>query len=301
VPSYFCQKTLGSILMAGVPVVLYDYGPEDTCALGERLSAQPGDVVLRMNFFGLHSRLSTEGIDRDSVEIIDDHTHDPWSDWAYASDADWCVVSPRKTLPLPGGGVVWSPRRHRPPAPSPVTDARRIASLEKFVAMVLKGLYVQGIPLDRDIYGLLSERAEAHIACGEVSGMPDWISDLMASFPIEQWREQRRRNCATVSTVLKDVPWLRVVEADGGSGACQFSGVVLFDSRARRDFVRRELIRRRVSLPVLWTLDDAAVPGIPKKHRHFSNTLLNISCDARYDRAAVETVAELVQEIGHRA
>jgi hypothetical protein len=297
-PSYFCQEVMRGLLTAGLQVLLYDYGPEDTCPLGARIRAKPGDVVLRVNFFGLHDRLSTDGIDRNHVEILDDHTHDPWSDWAYTSDADWCVVSPRKTLPLPGGGVLWSPRRHPLPAPSPVTDARRIATFEKLTAMVLKGLYLQGHPLDREVHLRLNDAAEDHMEAGEVSGIPEWIGDLLKCFPVEEWREHRRNNCRAVSNVLKGLPWLKVLEADGGGRTCQFAGVVLFDSEERRDFVRQELRDRRIFLTALWELDDAAIPGIPEEHRRFSKTLLCIPCDARYDRATIEQVSGLIRDIG---
>jgi hypothetical protein len=69
-PSYFCQEVMRSLLTAGVQVVLYDYGPEDTYPLGARIRVEPGDVVLRMNFFGLRDRLSTDGSDRSCVVIL---------------------------------------------------------------------------------------------------------------------------------------------------------------------------------------------------------------------------------------
>jgi len=296
-PSYFCQEVMRSLLTARLQVLLYNYGPEDTCPLGARIDAERGDVVLRMNFFGLHDRISTDGIDRSCVEILDDHTHDPWSNWAYTSDADWCVVSTRKTLPIPGGGVLWSPRRHPLPVPIPVTEVRRIASFEKLTAMVLKGLYLRGHSLDRDIHSRLNEAAEAHMLSGEVSGIPEWIGALLACFPVAEWREHRRTNCRIVSNVLTGIPWLRVLDADG-DGTCPFSGVVLFDSEERRDFVRHELRARRIFLPALWDLDDAPLPGIPEEHRRFSKTLLCVPCDARYDEATLGTVSGLIRDIG---
>jgi hypothetical protein len=165
--------------------------------------------------------------------------------------------------------------------------------------MMLKGLYLQGHPLDREVHSRLSEAAEDHMSSDEVSGIPEWIPDLLKCFPVEEWRERRRDNCRGVSNVLKGLPWLKVLEADGGGGTCQFAGVVLFDSEERRDFVRQELSTRRIFPTTLWELDDAAIPGIPEKHRRFSKTLLCIPCDARYDRAAVETVSGLIRDIGN--
>jgi dTDP-4-amino-4,6-dideoxygalactose transaminase len=121
---------------------------------------------------------------------------------------------------------------------------------------------------------------------------------LLNCFPVAEWRERRRNNCRSVSAVLKGLPWLKVLEADGDGGTCQYSGIVLFDSEERRDFVRQKLRDRRMFLPVLWELEHAALPGIPEEHRRFSKTLLCIPCDARYDQATVEKVAGLIRDIG---
>lgn len=165
--------------------------------------------------------------------------------------------------------------------------------------MVFKGLYLQGGPLDRELHWRLGAAAEDHMTSGEISGTPDWIRDLLKCFPVEEWRERRRNNCRVVSNVLRGLPWLKVLEAEGGGGTCQFSGVVLFDSEERREFVRQELIDRRISLSVLWELDDDPLPGIPEKHRHFSKTVLCIPCDARYDQATIEKVSSLIRDIGN--
>ena len=165
--------------------------------------------------------------------------------------------------------------------------------------MVLKGLYLRGHPLDREVHRWLNDAAEDHMESGEVSGIPEWIGDLLKCFPVEEWREHRRNNCRAVSNVLKGLPWLKVLEADGGGRTCQFAGVVLFDSEERRDFVRQELRDRRIFLTALWELDDAPIPGIPEEHRRFSKTLLCIPCDARYDQATIERVSGLIRDIGN--
>lgn len=166
---------------------------------------------------------------------------------------------------------------------------------------MIKGLYLQGYPLDREIYARLSSAAEDHMSSGDVSGIPEWIRDLLNCFPAREWRERRRNNCRSVSRVLKGLPWLKVLEADRDGGTCQFAGIVLFDSEDHRDLVRRELIDRRISLPILWQLDDAAMSGIPEEHHRFSKTLLCIPCDARYDQATIETVSVLIRDIGNQS
>ena len=41
-----------------------------------------------------------------SIVLIEDHIHDPLSDWSQSSNADYAVASLRKTLPVPIGAML---------------------------------------------------------------------------------------------------------------------------------------------------------------------------------------------------
>jgi len=298
VPSYFCQEVVASLLSTGVEVRTFSDGPVDAAPDFDKIGFEPGDVLLRINFFGLRSVRSTSEPDRKCVEVIEDHTHDPWSDWTFASNADWCMASLRKTLPIPDGGVLWSPAGHPVPPAMPVTPERYDASLEKLVAMVLKRLYLEGHLIEKDTFRRLAISGESHIASGQVSGMPAWTMNLLRTFPVETWRELRGRNHRILSAGLVGVTWVTVLQPQDSLGVCPFSGILVFDSPGRCEFVRQRLIASGVYPAVLWPLDKPVVSGIPKEHVDFSHRMLSIHCDMRYNESDMEHVAALVRKFG---
>ena len=294
VPSYLCQEVVSAALLTGIEVQAYADNPAE-CGPGfEGVSGRPGDVLLRVNFFGLRHLGPAEGLRRQGVEIIDDQTHDPWSDSALSDVADWCVASLRKTLPIPDGGVIWSPRGHALPAPAAVSVEHRTASLEKLAAMTLKTLYLAGHHIDKAVFRELALSGEARVAGGRVSGMPTWTSELMTSFPALQWRTRRRDNHASLAGALTGLEGASVLLAKD-SRTCPFSVAILFDTAERRMRVRQKLIAASVYPAVLWPLESPAIPNIRECDLDLSRRLLFLHCDMRYDTADMNRVAHLVR------
>ena len=297
VPTFFCQDVVQSFIDTGIEVRAYPYCAEDEYPGFDKIDFRPGDVLLRMNFFGLRSSLPLDGVDRSVVEIVDDHTHDPWSDMAWQSDADYCMTSLRKVLPIPDGGVLWSPRGHELPTEPEVTNTRRLASLERLASMVLKTVYLDGHQFDRDIYRRLAESSESHIGGDDISGMPEWTRALIGCLPVDEWRDRRRSNHKVLSAALDGIPWLKVLQPDDDR-ACPFAGILVFDCPGRRNHVQQSLIERRVFLSIMWPLDSPAVEGIPEEHADFSRRILCAPCDVRYGAEELLKVAGLIREVG---
>lgn len=297
VPTFFCQDVIQAFIDTGIEVRSYPYCAEDESPGFDTISFRQDDVLLRMNFFGLHSSLPLDGVDRSLVEVVDDHTHDPWSDMAWHSDADFCMTSLRKVLPIPDGGVLWSPRGNELPEEPAVTDTRRVASLERLASMVLKTVYLSGQPFDRDIYRRLAASAERMIGEDEISGMPEWTRELLDCFPVDEWRDQRRSNHKVLSAALGGIPWLKVLQPDD-ERACAFAGILVFDCHGRRNHVQQSLIERRVFLSIMWPLDSPALDGIPEAHADFSRRILCAPCDVRYSPEELVKVAGIIREAG---
>jgi len=206
VPSYFCQEVVASFLSTNLELTLYPDCPGDARPNLDEIKFRPGDVLLLVNFFGLRSKPIKNETYHSDIEVIENHTHDPWSEWARTSNADWCLASLRKTLPLPDGAVLWSPAGHPLPPMAPPTPNHDNAALEKFAAMVLKDLYLNGHPIEKDIFRKLWVSGEQKIATGGVSGMTEWTSSLLRAFPITLWRDLRQRNHQAISARLANLP-----------------------------------------------------------------------------------------------
>lgn len=298
IPSYFCQEVLSSLLSGDIELSLYPDCPSDDSPQLDRIETRPGDVVLLVNFFGLRTKGSINRAYLRNMEVIEDHSHDPWSDWAMTSNADWCIASLRKTLPLPEGGVLWSSAGHELPAAVPATAAHQRASLEKFTAMVLKGLYLEGYPVEKDTYLRLLLSGEHLLGEGEVSGMLDWTKSLLSSFPAAKWRNLRRRNHHVLSAELLNLTGVEVLQPRNGSDTCPFSGILVFDSPQKRSSMREKLIASRVYPAILWPLEKPPIEGVSQREQDFSHRMLSIHCDMRYDETDMRYVTSLIKKYG---
>jgi hypothetical protein len=256
--------------------------------------ARSGDAVLVMNYFGL--RKAVRAPRRDGVEIIEDHSHDPSSHWAATSNADFCVASLRKTLPLPDGGVLWSPLSHPLPPPPRLTLQRSRSASTKLAAMILKAMYLDGHRVDKSNYRALALQGEEGLAVPGVSAISDISGAIVGSFPGDAWRRARAENHALLASLLRRVEWARVVRP--ADNACvPFSCVLVVDSAERRERVRLHLIKERVFPAVLWPLEQTILPVHPQL-RELSRTLLSIHCDGRYGPKDMDRVAEIVNRSG---
>jgi hypothetical protein len=294
VPSYFCQKVVSSLRATGIEMEVYPDRPDCPSPAFEHLPFQRGDAILVVNFFGLRAAPSYDRLPRDAVAVIEDHTHDPWSDWARTSKADWCVASLRKTLPVPDAGVLWSPVGHPLPPEPALTDERRRTSLKKLTAMALKALYLEGAFDDKELFRRLATSGEDRIAEGDLSGMTTWTRALLLTFPVRPWRGRRRENHRVLSSALSGIPWVKVLQPMSEGDECPFSGILLFDSVERRDHVRERLMASRVYPAILWPLESPVLPGVPPEDVDFSCRMLSIHCDMRYDREDMLKVAGLI-------
>ena len=110
-PEYFCYEVIATIAkQTGIEIVYYlDLPKGNDGMMVEALPYQNGDVLFRVNYFGMRDFRSNKNI---PIPVIEDHSHDLLGHWALYSDADWCIASLRKTLPLPEGGMMWSPKGH---------------------------------------------------------------------------------------------------------------------------------------------------------------------------------------------
>jgi hypothetical protein len=280
-PSFFCPEVVPA-LARELPVAIYPDAPGEP--LPARVDAGPRDVLLVVNTFGMRSRTRVET----RAVVLEDHSHDPLSPWAFASEADYAIASLRKTLPLPDGGVLWSPRGRDLPPEGRWTAAHARTAASRLAAMAWKRQYLEGVPLDKGTFRARGLAAETEIGSGDISGITPLSRERLASLPGRAWREQRARNLVAFRSALGDVPGVSFLEAP-------FAATLLFDSPARREQVRSALIAARVYPAVLWPLDESAHPDVPRGHRELSQRLLSIHCDFRYGGQDMERVAEAVR------
>ena len=132
VPSFFCMETV-DVLSRYAPIGWYRELPDGEGPDFNTLCVVPGDAVLAVNLFGRSDGYQWDVWHREhpGIVLIEDHTHDPLSDWSQSSTADYAVASLRKTLPVPLGALLWSPSGLAVPAPRD-DDACEAALLKRW-------------------------------------------------------------------------------------------------------------------------------------------------------------------------
>ena len=283
VPAYFCHEVLQTLAQE-TELCLYDDCPteQNDQQLVRSLPYRPGDALLRMNYFGWRSLRTNTGI---PVPVIEDHSHALTSDWALHSDADWCIASLRKSLPLAMGGVLWSPKGlAQPAAPAASAACDRLAD-ERYRAMDNKAKYLLHGG-DKQVFRTLFIATEEALAQQTgIAAIDPASADILSRLDLTAWNEQRRRNIAQATRLLTG--W----QVADTSTKDAFSLVVLMPDEPTRDKVRTYLIEHNVYPAVLWHLPE----NVPFEHsRDFSRRMLSIHCDARYNRQDITELCGII-------
>lgn len=292
-PEYFCYDVIASLKEAGLNLLFYsDYSGNDDVDLYDNLNkvVRPSDAVLWMNYFGTRSYRSFEKLP--VAAVIEDHTHDLIGDWPMHSTADWCIASLRKSLPIPEGGMLWSPIGLKlPSAPKVSEENERIATI-RWEAMKLKARYLAGEAVEKAEFRKGYVETEEYFDHAQICALDRASQEYLKTFDIRAWYNRKRENWELLSDIRKD--GVQVVRPES-MGCYPFSLVLQFDNPDERDRVRKELIAHQIYPAILWN-----IPASPSGEVFgFSRCMLSVHCDARYTADDIRQMKEnLVKVIG---
>lgn len=294
VPSYFCQEVPVSLRSRDFDVKTYPDRPTFGSPQLEAAGVLPGDVVLLVNYFGVRDGTQAWVSEAMAAGVItiEDHSHDPLSDWAQASKADWCIASLRKTLPVPDGAVLWSPPRHALPEYQQLTPRGEKASALRLGAMILKTLYLSGAATDKSAFRNLYSQSEGMLGRDEPTSATPWAQQVARVLPAATWRETRRRNHDVLMHMLDGR--VRVLSRPKTASQCPFSCVLALDEADRRERVLSRLLAADIYPAILWPFEGPTSHGASIEDVELSRTTLSIHCDMRYDQQCMERVAKTI-------
>ncbi len=288
-PDYFCYEVIDTIKeQTGIIVMSYEDTPLHEGQV-ENLPFKEGDVLLRMNFFGLRDKRSNKNI---PCSVIEDHSHDPFGHWALYSDADWCISSIRKLLPLPEGGMMWSPKGHSlTVALQPSAENERIATT-RWEGMKMKAAYLKGEAVSKDEFRKCYTETEEWFDKAEPTSIDDKSRRFVTKqLDINRWLGAKRRNWTLLqSLVNKDV--CKVLKPEDDT-CTMFSLVLLFESKEKRDKVRKHMIEACVYPAILWAVPDSA----SENAKSFSDRMLSVHCDGRYSEEDIRQLACILNKV----
>lgn len=289
VPEYFCQEVIETIKdQTGVYVAFYKDNPINE-AVVEDLPFQDGDVLLRVNYFGIRGLRNNKKL---SCPVIEDHTHDPLSDWALNSDADWCISSIRKVLPIPEGGMMWSPKGHSFIQSLGYSKENEQIAATRWEGMLMKTAFLDGQSINKDLFRKCFIETEGWFDRAEPSLIDRKTSSFVSNtFDIKLWQEARRRNWSLLRGMI-DHDAFHILVPENES-CTMFSMVLQFESKKQRDYFRECLISSCVYPSVLWNLPD----DVSFEAKSFSDCMLSIHCDGRYSKEDIMQLAAVINKV----
>lgn len=293
-PEYFCYDVIASLREAGLNIMFYQDWPynHSDCKTLEAVQSkglfQPTDAVLRVNYYGTRSCRSTEKLP--VAAIVEDHTHDLIGDWPIHSTADWCITSLRKTLPIPEGGMLWSPMRLKlPAAPDVSVENERIATI-RWDAMKLKAHYLAGEAIEKAVFRKGYVDTEEYFDHAPVCALDKASQEYLKTFDIRGWYNQKRQNWCLLKDIRKE--GVKVITPDN-MDCYPFSLVLLFEKPDERDRVRKALIDHQIYPAVLWNVPETSSDEV----KSFSIRMLSIHCDGRYTREVILQLKSLIETV----
>ncbi len=292
-PSYLCQEVVAAARSTGITCSAYPSNPLEQNRDPDLHFGQ-GDVILAVHHFGLASCPKWLNSLSSLVDVIEDHTHDPWSEWATHSRATYAFASLRKTLPIAEGTPIWSPLGASLPEQPQLSEIRARASALKHQGMCSKARYLAGESVSKDSFRKDLLEGESKIASGAISGIsPDSLESLKF-FPTVAWRGARLANAEYLRTrigELKPIQMLGWTET-----STPFSAILLFANQTLRDRIRTHLVESSIYPAVLWARGKPGTGGVSELDHSLANRMLSVHCDGRYDQSDMDRLAAAIIE-----
>ena len=287
-PDYFCYEVIETIRKhTNIKAMFYADSPFCEGKV-DSLPFKDGDVLLRMNFFGMREHRTNSTI---PCPVIEDHTHDLLGHWALFSDADWCISSIRKTLPVPEGGMMWSPKGHKLIVELTSSDENERIATVRWEGMEMKAAYLRGEGVSKDVFRKCYTDTEGWFDDADPCLIDERSKEFVSEkLDINLWQNAKRKNWELLQDLVSHVDSFVLKPED--ESCTMFSFVLLLKSKVQRDSVRKHLIESHIYPAFLWALPD----DVSKGANDFSKRMLSIHCDGRYTEEDIRKLAAILNE-----
>ncbi|MEB3217944.1 MAG: DegT/DnrJ/EryC1/StrS aminotransferase family protein [Nostocales cyanobacterium 94392] len=295
-PSFFCMEAAKKLSKA-FDIRWYRDLPTQKYPDFNSLDAACGDLVLAVNLFGIKSRevwLDWQN-KHDGVILIEDHTHDPFSDWALHSRADYAMASLRKTLPIPDGAMIWSGKNFELPK---ALESESDGAYKRLSAMLLKRAYLNGGNVAKDTYRQLeleSQDSLSDINCDRISA---FSANVLSSLNVKEFRKKREANVRhfiNLTLAEQNQNW-QPLFSYWGHGTVPFNSIIVCRNQQIRDSLRKYLIGKNIFPAIHWLQPNNGMRSNDLEATDLSTRILTIATDQRYSLDDVSRVVAIIQE-----
>ena len=288
-PQYYCQHVANWMKKNYSNLAFYETQPfifndyfEVPNEVGEN------DVIIINNYWGL----ATTKVKLKQINgpiIIEDHSHAWLSSQSFDSDADYCFISLRKSLPIPLGGICWKPGGTLPQA----NHSENLNLYDTWDLMVeaMKGK-------KNYLYGM--ESAQKSVYLKQISDVEDGLDISLDIVKMRRPDEQMIREYMKLDVIglkktnldylCKNLELSRAYTIINRPGYTPFGLMLLFNNESEYSSFREFLIEKSIYPSNLWP------NNIGWKY------FLNVHIDFRYKQKDMDYLIDVINKwnLNHR-
>ena len=272
-PSYYCHDVT-RLIENQIKVHIYECSPISVV----NLSLFPkGATVLLVEYMGNMVQV----IGDNTLRIIMDKTHDPFSEYAYSFLPEFYFGSLRKVLPTGEGGFLF-PKLHNSLKKTTNIHNDKLRSLKN--AMHLKKMYLRGADIPKNVF--LKEFNDfecflnSKINIYEISEQT--LKDL-SELDVDAIYDKKYENLQYLYSYYEDNKKFKKFKNN-----CYFSFFISFENST---FVRTQLINNNIYPIILWPNYEGDIHLINGK------LLISLHADFRYDLVDLKKLTTILDGI----
>lgn len=282
-PAWCCDSMIAPFVDRGIKVELYDvrFDGQLDYLVDENKQA---DIFYVTNFFGYENNLDSciiRHFKNKGATILYDRTHSFLMD-DDTIEADYSFASIRKWMGVLDGAVV--------DGVSDVTlkSCPYLSSKEK--AMRMKQAFIDGDDtIDKQAFLNLYDEFGHHLAADYRDYAMDGLSySIYKTADFGFLKKKRRENAEYLQKHL-DLRFLSPMTEK----ACPLFVPAFFESKEKRNLLRKELIEAEIYCPIHWPKNQFVIPEM--EVNQIFDTELSLICDQRYGITEMQRIIETIQ------
>ncbi len=295
-PSFFCMRVAAK-LKTVFDIVWYRDLPTESAPDFNSLCPSPNDIVLAVNLFGVREGSAWQDwfYHHDDIILIEDHSHDPFSQWAQQSTAHYVMASLRKTLPIPDGAILWSPQKLELPKPS---SSESVGASQKLTAMLLKRAYLKGATISKDAYRSLQIQGEQQLSSETNAAASSFTSNILKCINISKLRQQREANIKQflhLSLTDYHSHWTPLFTR-WSSGSIPFNSILVCKTHEIRENLCQFLISHNIFPAIHWQQPLGGLSTNDSIAIDLSRRILTIPTDYRYSEQDIAQIGGKIHD-----
>jgi len=257
IPLYFCNG-VNIFLKKFFDVKYYIDNPTSSLPEFDTIKANPNDIVLIVNYFGLKDRTGWQSYIRCQKKLIfvEDHSHNPFSEWAMNSTANFVFASLRKYLPIPDGAYLFCENSLIPKVFTKASVAGESFAAKITQAMLLKQLGT----CDRSVYQKLFLSGEEELFHKKsISQISSTSFEILKVLDIEKIKKLRKNFMIKMEEFFHAKNICEFISPKNKNDS--FLPLLKFNSLKERESFRQKLIAKNIYPQCFWNFEDDYCKG----------------------------------------